>query len=111
MDGLREWLCRGEDSPEDAFELFPALVSFAKKLGAIFLLLPSAFYISLRLPEMKPYQLRSDFLSVPVGVPGVRTVCRDAGCLDLSGSPQVKSYGGIRKVCGKKEVIRWSFNK
>jgi len=35
-DEFREWLCRGElVSLEDAFELFPGLVSFAKKLGAI----------------------------------------------------------------------------
>jgi len=43
-DGFREWLCRGEFSPEDALLLVPGLVSFAKKLGAIFF---SLFYISL----------------------------------------------------------------
>ena len=41
-DGLREWLCRGEDSAEDAFEL---LVSFAKKLGAISPSLSSFLYL------------------------------------------------------------------
>lgn len=43
-DEFREWLCRGEVvSLEDAFELFPGLVSFAKKLGAISFSRSSAF--------------------------------------------------------------------
>ena len=47
-DGFLEWLCRGDVSPEDAFVLFPDLVSFAKKPGAIFFSLFRFLYFSAR---------------------------------------------------------------
>lgn len=45
-DGFREWLCRGEVSLGDAFELLPGRVSFEKNPGAIFLSLFLFLYLS-----------------------------------------------------------------
>lgn len=57
-DEFLEWLCRGEVvSLEDAFELFPGLVSFAKKLGAISFSLSADSFIVSCLSEMKRYRL------------------------------------------------------
>ena len=53
MDGFRVWLCRGDVSPEDAFVLFPGLVSFEKKLGAIFPSLSLPLFVSLCLAEKR----------------------------------------------------------